>query len=294
MAVRDHRARTAPFQNPGDLRAWVDASAAFSWAGDDIGNGELGFDAVEDVFDAPALRHFLIDLKYKIGSVTVGEEEIDLSHARDSSWLYDDERADTWNHLSRLLALGQLETGLEEAGVDLGGIDGVAGIPTGGRFLSETIAHLYGFRSCYVKERSKDYGSGQLSQGDVRGRIEGQPFDDGAGLGMDGETWMVVDDVTTTGKSVADAIKALESDDVGADVTHVALLCSREDIALRPDYDDPVTFLQDRYDVTVVIAGYTGTELVNIGHQLGHVSDRQYRQWAETAEVDAAELRLEP
>ncbi len=294
MPVRDHRRRTEPFRDVDDLRSWVRESDTFSWTGDDIAAGELGFDRVEDAFDTPELKHFLVDLKYKIGSITVGEQEIHLSHAERPSWLYDDERVDAWNQISKLLALAQLEEGLEDAGVDLERIDGIAGVPTGGRFLAETFAHVYGLQSCYVKDSAKEYGSGQLSEGEGRRRVEGQPFDDARGLGLAGERWMVVDDVMTTGNSVNEAVRVLESRGVEADVTHVAVLGNRSDVALGTDYDDAAAHLEEEHGVTVVVAGYTGTELVNLGHRLGHVSDEQYRRWAETADVDRSELRLEP
>ncbi len=294
MTVRDHRRRTEPFHSVDDLRAWVESAEEFSWTGDDIANGELGFDAVEAAFEEPELKHFLIDLKYKIGSITVGKQEIDLSNAERPTWLYDDERLDAWNQLSKLLSLGVLEEGLDEAGVDIAQVDGIAGIPTGGRFLSETFAHVYGLKSCYVKDKAKDYGSGQMTAGEARRRVEGHPFEDDTGLGLQGENWMVIDDVTTTGKSVEEAIDVLTSDGVGAEVTHVVLLGSREDVKLAADYDDPRTYLAEEYNVDVIIAGYTSVEMVNVGHRLGHVSDEQYRRWAETADVEPGQLRMEP
>jgi orotate phosphoribosyltransferase len=96
---------------------------------------------------------------------------------------------------------------LECIGVDK--FDGIAGVATAGLTISSPLAVSLGIPMIYVRKDQKDHGLGRK----VEGRME------------PGWRFLVVDDVVTSGRSLAAAVSSIRNE--GGTVTQAAVLVDR-------------------------------------------------------------------
>lgn len=116
------------------------------------------------------------------------------------------------------------------------GITAVGGLVLGAVPLATSlaiVAHQMSdgkehWRTFMVRKEPKDYGLGNLIEGDLRS----------------GDRTLIVDDVLTSGKSIVRAIESLSQSDLDVSVDHVLVLVDRQEQSGRQH-------LEERYGVTV-------------------------------------------
>ena len=93
------------------------------------------------------------------------------------------------------------------------GVDAVVGVATGGLPYAAALAYELGIPMGYVRREAKHHGTSRIVEGEVSGRVA------------------VVDDVATTGESLAVAIEAVRA--VGAEPVKAVVVVDREQCASR-------------------------------------------------------------
>ncbi len=88
---------------------------------------------------------------------------------------------------------------------------GICGVPTGGLPLSSIVAYRMALPLIFVRKREKNYGTRKLVEGTIRS----------------GAKYVVVDDVATTGSSIARAIESIR--ELGGIVGDAVVVVDREE-----------------------------------------------------------------
>lgn len=140
-----------------------------------------------------------------VGGLRLGEFRLTSGAV---SPVYVDMRSLLSDPRGRLAAVAGLSALLVQVEEELGPVDAVVGVATGGVPWASMLAAASGKPLGYVRPRAKEHGTGRRVEGAASGRV------------------VVVDDVATTGGSVASAAEALRGE--GAEPVAALVLVDRE------------------------------------------------------------------
>jgi orotate phosphoribosyltransferase len=143
------------------------------------------------------------------------EGEFTLSSGKTSNYYVDVKRACTDPSVLRALA--------QHARTYALGKDRVAGTALGGVPLAVALGLDTGLDTLLVRSETKNYGTGSQIEGEFE----------------DGEEVLVVEDVTTTGQSLLEAVEALR--EAGLTVRHAVTIVDREEGARDLLHDNDVS-----------------------------------------------------
>ncbi len=128
--------------------------------------------------------------------------------------------------------------------------DVIAGIETGSIAWAATVAYVLNKPMVYVRKKPKGHGAGRLIEGDISER----------------STVVVLDDVATTGGSLARAVEALRNE--GANVSYALVFIDREQGA------------KERLEKAGVklYSVFSISQLITMLHSLGYISQNLYEK----------------
>lgn len=115
-----------------------------------------------------------------------------LSSGKESAYYVDLRLVPSFPHEFRKM-IKKLQDSISEA-IGMDGFDCVASVPTSGLVIASALAMETVKPLVYIRQKPKDYGTGNLIEGMV----------------TDGMKVLLVDDVGTTGQSLVTAVKALK------------------------------------------------------------------------------------
>ena len=115
-----------------------------------------------------------------------------LSSGKESAYYVDLRLVPSFPHEFRKM-IKKLQDSISEA-IGMDGFDCVASVPTSGLVIASALAMERVKPLVYIRQKPKDYGTGNLIEGMV----------------TDGMKVLLVDDVGTTGQSLVTAVKALK------------------------------------------------------------------------------------
>jgi orotate phosphoribosyltransferase len=141
-----------------------------------------------------------------------------LSSGRESDYYVDMKRAVTsptiLSHVAEMIS----------ERIDENSVDRIAGPALGAIPMVTAVSLATGIPMLMIRKARKDYGTSNLIEGDL----------------IEGERVVVLEDVTTTGNSLADAIKAIEEN--GGKVQKAFVIVDREEGALESFKEKGIDF----------------------------------------------------